>query len=253
MQRGIMQALKTQRRYHVRGNDLALGSEEPYVLRVRDLDEEDKPRERLLKRGPEVLSQQELLAIVFGVGTRKEEVMTMSHRVLREYGDKSLAHQRSAKTLSRELDIPISKACQIVAAYELGRRSFQQPRRRTILKTPKQVFAYLTDMRTLTKEQLRGLYLNSRYQLIHDEVVSIGTITASLVHPREVFRPAIEYGAVALILAHNHPSGSLAPTSHDIETTRQLIEAGQMMGIELLDHIIIAGNKYRSILPSLLP
>jgi len=103
-------------------------------------------------------------------------------------------------------------------------------------------------MGTLNKEQFRGLYLNSRYQLVHDEVISLGTLTASLVHPREVFKPALEYSAVALIIAHNHPSGSLKATAADQEITNQLIEAGKILEIEILDHLIIAKNKFTSIL-----
>jgi DNA repair protein RadC len=103
-------------------------------------------------------------------------------------------------------------------------------------------------MGTSRKEQLRGLYLNSRYQLIHDEVISIGSLTSNIVHPREVFQPAIERGAVALIIAHNHPSGVLEPTTADINVTEQLISAGKVLGIELLDHLIIAKSKYISIM-----
>src|SRR6185312_2152732 len=96
--------------------------------------------------------------------------------------------------------------------------------------------------------QLRGLYLNSRYQVVHEEVISIGTLTSNVVHPREVFQPAIERGAVAIILAHNHPSGRLEPTSADLDITKQLVEAGKVLGIELLDHLIITATKHVSIL-----
>jgi len=97
----------------------------------------------------------------------------------------------------------------------------------------------------LTK--VRGLYLNSRYRLIHDEVISVGSLTANIVHPREVFRPALEYSAVAVIIAHNHPSGSVKPTEEDVEITKQLVKAGKILGVDLLDHIIIAKNKFTSI------
>lgn len=100
----------------------------------------------------------------------------------------------------------------------------------------------------MKKEQLRGLYLNSRYQVIHEEVISVGSLTANIVHPREVFQPAIEYGAVAVVLAHNHPSGSLEATPADMEATDRLVEAGTMLGIDVLDHLVIAGNKFASII-----
>jgi DNA repair protein RadC len=98
------------------------------------------------------------------------------------------------------------------------------------------------------KEQLRGLYLNSQYQVIHDEVISVGSLTANIVHPREVFQPAVEHGAIAIILAHNHPSGRLEPTTADIEITEQLISAGQVLGIDLLDHLVITTKRYVSIM-----
>lgn len=115
------------------------------------------------------------------------------------------------------------------------------------IRTAKDAFNYLKDMRELPKEHLRGLYLNSRYRLVHDEVISIGTLTSNIIHPREVFRPALEYSAVAVILAHNHPSGSTKPSKEDIEITEQLIGAGKILGVDLLDHIIITKNKFASI------
>jgi DNA repair protein RadC len=103
-------------------------------------------------------------------------------------------------------------------------------------------------MGDMQKEQMRALYLNSRYQLIHEEVVSVGSLTANIVHPREVFQPAIEHGAVAIIIAHNHPSGSLEPTEADVDVTTQLIHCGLLLGIDLLDHLIITSDTYNSIM-----
>ena len=114
------------------------------------------------------------------------------------------------------------------------------------VRTAAQAFEHLKGMGHLQKEQLRGLYLNSRFQVIHEEIISIGSLTANIVHPREVFQPALEYGAVAVIVAHNHPSGFLEPTEADIEATDQLFEAGRVLGVELLDHLIIAGDTYKS-------
>lgn len=219
------------------------------ISKIKDLPDSEKPREKLIANGPGVLSSAELLAIVLGVGTKKEEVISMSTRLLREYGEKAIAYQKDPVMIARELKIPEIKACQIVACFELGRRFFlKTPGGSITIKNAAQAFAYLKEMGTLNKEQFRGLYLNSRYQLIHDEVISLGTLTASLVHPREVFRPALEYSAAALIIAHNHPSGSLKATAADQEITTQLIEAGKILEIELLDHLVIAKNKFVSIL-----
>lgn len=239
----------TRPKYSFKENDLFLDNEgKRYILKVKDMADEDKPRERLIKHGPEILSTQELLAVILNVGTRKEEVFAMSSRILKEYGEKSIASQTNARTLENELDIPLSKACQIIASFELGRRFYKYfPGRCVTIRTAKQAYNHLKDMQHMPKEQLRGLYLNSRYRLIHDEVISVGTLTANIVHPREVFGPALEYSAAAVIVAHNHPSGSVKPTEEDIKTTKQLVHAGKVLGIDLLDHIIIAKNKFSSV------
>lgn len=241
--------MKTQMNYSITGNDIITNDEQKYVLKIKDLAEEDKPREKLIKHGPGILSASELLSVILGVGTRREEVAAMSSRILREYGEKAVINQKNVKILQKELNIPENKACQIVACFELGRRFFQKNDFGPIfIRTAKQAFEYLHDMRRLSKEQLRGLYLNSRYQLIHDEVISIGSLTANIIHPREIFRPALEYSAAAVIIAHNHPSGSKKPTKEDIETTKQITEAAQIIGIDLLDHIIITRDDFFSIM-----
>lgn len=218
-----------------------------YILKIKDLPEDNKPREKLIKLGAEALSNEELLSIVLNVGTKKEEVSLMSSRLLKEYGEKNICNQDNPEVLSREMNIPIVKACQIVSCFELGKRFFKDKPKQVMIRTAKNAYSYLKDMHQLPKEQLRGLYLNSRYKLIHDEVISVGSLTSSIVHPREVFRPALEHSAAAIIIAHNHPSGSSKPTKGDIEVTEQLIEAGKILGIEILDHIIIAGNSFTSV------
>lgn len=223
--------------------------ESPYVLRVRDLPLEDKPREKLLAFGPSGLTHAELMAVLLGVGTKKGEVFAMSHRILREYGERAIVSEKNPRALADSLGIPIAKACQIVASFELGRRFYQDKAGKPVfVRTANQAFEHLKSMGHLQKEQLRGLYLNSRYQIIHEEVISMGSLTANIVHPREVFRPALDYGAVAVIVAHNHPSGNLQPTQDDIEATRQLIAAGQVLGIELLDHLVITNDTFASVI-----
>lgn len=219
------------------------------IKRVRDMAEGEKPREKMIKDGIGALSLAELLAVVLGVGTKKEEVFSMASRLLREYGEKAIATQKDPLTIVKELKLPQAKACQIVACFELGRRLFQKkPGGLITIRNAKQAFAYLKDMGTFKKEQFRGLYLNNHYQLIYDEVISIGTIDASLVQAREVFRPALEYGASAIILAHNHPSGVLKSSREDAEITNNLLAAGQILDVEILDHLVIADNKYISII-----
>lgn len=219
-----------------------------YVLRVRDLPIEEKPREKLLELGPQALSVSELLAILLNVGTRKEGVLSMAQRMLKEYGEMAIVHESSPAKLSEALNIPIVKACQIVASFELGRRYYaQQGGKVVFVRNARQAWSYLSDMGLSKKEQLRGLYLNSRHEVIHDEVISVGSLTANIVHPREVFQPAVAHGAVAVIIAHNHPSGSLEPTQADLDVTEQLFAAGKVLGIDLLDHLIITKHGFASI------
>jgi len=242
-----------QTSYTLTNQDLILDektstSVKEYILRIQDMPSEDKPREKLLQYGPSALTVAELVAVVLATGTKKEDVMSMASRMIRDYGEKSLSSQTDAKALSEELQIPEIKALQIVACAELGRRFFDRREYgRVIIRTAKDVYEYLKDLRTLSKEHLRGLYVNTHHRLIHDEVISIGTINSNLIHPREVFKPAIEYGAAAVILAHNHPSGVVTASAADIEITKRVIEAGKIIGIPLVDHIIIGKNKFTSI------
>lgn len=219
-----------------------------YPLTIHDLPAEEKPREKLIAQGPEALSIKELLAVVMLTGTTKEDVLEISNRIIRDYGEKSILSERDPQKLSAEMAIPQVKACQIVACGELGRRFFDRNDSglRTI-RNAKDVFEHLQDMRNLSKEHLRGLYLNSHNRIIKDEVISIGTVNSNMIHPREVFRPAIESNAAALILAHNHPSGEAAASAEDVEITRQLIEAGRILGISVLDHVIITKNSFVSV------
>ena len=239
--------------YTLAGNDLIVGEKDTqYVLRVKDLPEDQKPREKLLQAGPKSLNMAELVAVLWGVGTKKEEVLSMSKRILKEYGEKSIQRETNPSNLAIVLDIPLTKACQIVACFELGRRFFEEKAGKPVfIRTASQAFDYLDGMASNKKEQLRGLYLNSRYQVIHDELISVGSLTANIVHPREVFQPAIEHGAVAVVVAHNHPSGNTEPTEADIEVTKQLAEAGRVLGIDLLDHLVLTDKKYKSLMEDL--
>ena len=220
------------------------------MLKVRDLPQEDRPRERLLKDGPGVLSIHELLAVVLVNGTKSEEVLTMAQRILTEYGEKNILNALDAKALAEHLQIPEGKATQIVAVGELGRRFFRSTRDGApVIRTARDVFEHTVEMRRLSKEHLRGLYVNGHYQVIHDETISIGTIDSNIVHPREVFRPAIAYGAAGLVLVHNHPSGNLEPSDSDRLVTKQISDAGRLLGIDLIDHVIVTETGFTSVSP----
>lgn len=219
-----------------------------YPLMLRDLPPAEKPREKLISSGPEFLSVPELTALLLVTGTTKEDIRSMTNRIVREYGEKSIFDQKDPQKLSKELNIPIVKACTIVAAGELGRRFYdRRDSGFTTIRNAQDVFDYLVEMRTLPKEHLRGLYLNVHNRVIEDEVISIGTVSANVIHAREVFRAAIECNAVAVILAHNHPSGEVSPSKEDIEITNQLVQAGKILGIRILDHVIITKDAFASV------
>ncbi len=205
------------------------------------------PREKLLKYGPESLKNFELLAIILNTGNRKEKVFDLSRRILQEYGSRAIVTENDAKHLMETLGLSSVKACQIIACFELGRRFFRDSENPFIIHTPDDVYHYLGEMYKLKKEEFRALYLNTRNQLIHDEVISIGTLNANLVHPREVLKPALEYSAAGLIVAHNHPSGDPEPSPEDLKITRQIYDASKIMAIEMLDHIIVGKNSFVSL------
>lgn len=241
--------MQTPQRYRMQTNTLLLDTNERhYAITIRDLPDDEKPRERLLDAGPRGLTAAELLAVVFGSGTKKEGVLMMANRVMKDYGERSIMRQTDAQKLAIDLGIPLVKAMQVVALSELGRRFHAQSGLSApTLRTAREVFNYALDMRTLPKEHLRGLYLNTHYKVIRDEVISIGTVDTNIVHPREVFRPALEYAAAAVILVHNHPSGEVTPSAADTTVTEQLIEAGRLLGIDLIDHVVIARDRFASV------
>lgn len=221
----------------------------PYILKVRDMASDEKPREKMQRYGSGNLNLAELIAIILGTGTKKEEVMAMSKRIIKEYGEKALLSAKDPQKLADMLDIPIGKASQIVASFEIGRRFYQTKNGMpSSIRNAGQAYEYFKSMAELSKEVFKGIYLNSHYQVICDETISVGTVTASMVHPREVFAPALERGAVAIIVAHNHPSGSLTPTEADIIVTDQLVAASKVMGVDILDHIIVSQKGYASII-----
>ena len=219
-----------------------------YVTKFRDLPDASKPREKLIEHGPKALSLPELLAVVLTVGTKKENVMELSQRILREYGNSALIDQVDPQKLAADLDLSLGKASQIVACMEIGRRLYRRNGSGlATIRTANDLYEYVKDMHGLPKEHLRGIYLDTHNRVIHDEVISIGTINTNIVHPREVFKPALEYGAAAIVLVHNHPSGVSTPSLSDIEITKHLIEAGKMIGINLLDHVIVTKDGFTSI------
>ena len=221
-----MEDIMNQSYYVLQHHDTILDNQGKYYhLKIRDLPEDEKPREKLLKHGLLALSTSELLAVVLNTGTKKEGVLEMSGRIIKDYGEGGIMSQRNPQSLSKDLDIPIGKSMQIIACAELGRRFFQKNNSSfPTIRTAREVYEYTKDMQNLSKEHLRGIYLNAHYKVIHDEIISIGTVDVSVIHPREVFKPAIEHSAVALILVHNHPSGITSPSEADLSVTSQILK-----------------------------
>lgn len=220
-------------------------------MRIKDMEISERPRERMLKYGAESLSNAELLAIILRTGTQHENALTLANRLIKEHSLKEIASRRISQ-LSKMKGIGPAKACQLVSCFELGRRCASLiVHKRSSLKSSKDAIDILApEMENLDKEHFVALLLDTRHNLIKKERVFIGTLDNSIIHPREIFKPAIIESAAAIIIAHNHPSGDSSPSNDDIEITRKLKEAGKLLGIELLDHIIIGSKESYSFVDS---
>ncbi len=218
-------------------------------MMIRDVPKSERPRERLLREGAQALSNQELIALLLGSGTRNESVIQLSARVLQHFNGLRLLKEGSVKELQEIKGIGEAKAVLLKAALELGKRIRQlPPEDRYVIKSPEDVADFMMEeMRHLTQEHFVTLYLNTKNQVIHKQTIFIGSLNASIVHPREVYKEAFRYSAASIVCLHNHPSGEPTPSHEDIEVTKRLTECGRMIGIELLDHVIIGDQKYCSL------
>lgn len=214
-------------------------------MRMKDLEKVNQPREKLAKYGPGRLSDSELLAIILRTGIKGVNVVELAGRILRQIGGKNLASV-TLDELKKIKGLGPTKAGQILASLELGKRLLKG-KKSVLHLSPAGVYEELKDIRDLKKEHFVILFLDSRSQEIKRETISVGTLNASLVHPREVFEPAIKCNAAQIIIAHNHPSGDPEPSNEDIEITKRLVKAGELLGIELLDHVIVAGKAFLSL------
>jgi DNA repair protein RadC len=218
------------------------------MYKIKELPSSQQPRERLIELGPESLSLDELLSIILGTGYKGENVLQLSQRIFNDYGTKAILGYRRVEDIMLDFSLPKVKSCQVLACFEIGKRMFQSNGGNIpTIHSPQDVWEYVSDMYTLKKEYLRGLYLNVKNQIIYDEVISIGTIDQSIAHPRDIFSPALKYHASAIIVVHNHPSGDVTPSQADKELTRRLQEIGNIMSIPVLDHIIVSSTEFKSI------
>ncbi len=218
-------------------------------VRIHDLPLEERPRERLISIGQEHLSTGELLAIILRTGTKNENAIELARRLMKSYDLRGLS-AAGYQELLRIPGIKEAKACQLLACFELARRlEAYTAEARTRIRSSKDVYNLLAPkMRDLKKERFIALYLNTKNVLLRSETVSIGSLNGSFIHPREVFKTAILESAASVIIAHNHPSGDPMPSKEDEEVTQRLIEAGKLMGIKLLDHVIIGEGGFHSLL-----
>ena len=215
-------------------------------LTMHDLSRIERPREKLARYGPEKLSNAELLALIVRTGCRGQSALKISEKILKNLGARSLP-ELVLKDLRSVPGIGQAKACEIVACFELARRLLNDKKSEIFqISSPQDLFDQLRDICALKKEHFIIFYLDSRNQSIKREIISIGSLNASLVHPREVFEPAIKNLAAQIVLAHNHPSGNLEPSDDDLSLTRRLVQAGQLLGIEVLEHLIVTKEAYFS-------
>ena len=215
-------------------------------MRIHDLDPENRPCERFIRTGPASLSPAELLALILRSGSRNLNIVDTCHEIIREFSLEKLADTAQAD-LQKIRGIGKVKAMQIIAVFELNRRLHYSRNLNKKIKAARDIFEYMAGrIPDETKEHLFVLHLNTKNQIIKNELVSIGTLNAALIHPREVFKSAIRESAHAIILVHNHPSGDVEPSNADRQVTDLLKQASAIIQIELLDHIIVAKTEWFS-------
>jgi DNA repair protein RadC len=219
------------------------------TARISEWPVEERPRERLYAKGAEALADAELLAIQLGSGTRGQSAVDVARALLARYGSLTELAGRGAAELAAVKGVGCAKAVRLVAAFELTRRLRSRGNgEKIILGSPDRVFEHVGPlMEDLKKEVFRVLLLDSQNGLLRDVVVSEGTLSASLVHAREVFKPAIVESAAAVILVHNHPSGDPSPSKEDIRLTRQLVECGRLLDLRVHDHVIVGRGRFVSL------
>jgi DNA repair protein RadC len=213
-------------------------------LKIKDLPKIERPREKLEKYGPEKLSNSELLAVLLGNGSKGINVVELSKKILKKFSNNGL-NNATFKELKNTFGLGAAKACEIVSCFELGKRLLKD-KKTILLMSPEDVWKELKDIRDNKKEHFVIFFLDIRNQEIKREIISVGSNNASLVHPREVFEPAVRYTAAQIIIAHNHPSGVVEPSNDDLEITKKLTDAGKILDIEIIDHIIVAKNNFFS-------
>lgn len=218
---------------------------------LNDIPNEERPRERLIKYGVESLSLQELLSLIFGRGVKGESVVNISQKLISNFGSLDKLSEASIEELKKIKGLGLAKACQLKACFEILRRSkienSSAKNKNKIIRKPEDLYSLLKEkILNFHKEYFLVASLDNRNKIISIDTISIGTLTSSLIHPRETFEVAIRNHAAAIIICHNHPSGELKPSEDDLAVTDNLVKAGKLLGIEVSDHLIIAKDGYFS-------
>jgi DNA repair protein RadC len=216
------------------------GTKAAPTLKISEMPQDERPREKLLGRGAGALTDSELIAILLRTGLPGANAVEVARQLLERYGSLSGLSRCTVKEIAAIRGIGAAKAIQLVAAFGLGQRLANERLSRQKLDSPELVHDLVAaEMRTLHKESLRVILLDTRYHLLRMEEVSLGSVNESIAHPRDVFRPVVISSAYAVIVVHNHPSGDPSPSQSDHSLTRRLAEAAELLQIKLLDHIII--------------
>lgn len=213
-------------------------------MKLKEVPKVDRPREKLEKYGVGKLSNSELLAILLRTGGKGKNVMEVAEGLLKKFSGVGLS-EATVEELMKTFALGRAKGSEIVACFELGRRLLKD-KKHALLLSPQDVWKELKDLRDHKKEHFVIFYLNARNQEIKRDIISVGTLTANLVHPREVFEPAVTHLAAHIVVAHNHPSGSVEPSEEDVEVTKRLVDAGKILGIEVIDHVIVSMTGFGS-------
>ncbi len=214
---------------------------------IKNISKHEMPREKLIEKGSTSLKDYELMAILIRTGVAGKDVLQVSKEILKKFPTKKLLALDFAE-ISKIKGIGPAKACQLLASFELTKRALEvEDNNLPMIACAKDAVAQLQELRTAKKEHFVALYLNARNQLLSKETISIGTLNASLIHPREVFKSAIDHLAASILIAHNHPSGDCEPSDDDLEVTKRLKEVGKILGIEVVDHVIVTKNGFMSL------
>jgi DNA repair protein RadC len=216
---------------------------------MKELAPDDRPREKLLRHGVSALGDNELVALVLGSGNRRTGALTLANELLAARGGLHGLARATSGELARVVGIGAAKAAQLVAAVELGRRTLRHaPQARVQLRMPRDTAAYLMPtFGSRAVEQFGIVLLDTKHRVLKTIVLAVGTLSSAVVEPRDVFREALLGSAAAVVVFHNHPSGDPTPSPDDVELTRRLAAAGALMGVDVVDHVIVADMRYSSL------